>query len=380
MNIVFLCGSLDPGKDGVGDYTRRLAGELIRQGNSCTIVAIMDKGVQERIDEIQESEFTPITVLRLPISNGYQLNCIEAKPWVDNFNPDWISLQYVPFSFHSKGLPFGLGKSIQQLNQGRKLHIMFHELWIDRTRGNPLKKKILSYFQQYQTYRLASMTKPLCVHTHLPLYQRKLWQINIDAKPLPLFSNFKTIEKLESKKETTVFKMAFFSQIRTLPAIFDFINAFSLELLDKGFSPELVLIGGNKVKMESMVSIFKMACPDLNSVTYTGFLDESAVLKTIGECDLGISPVPQHVIGKSGSVAAFFSQTVPVAAPVVQNTYKEWGIGFFLEEEMNSVLLKPTWNAYLEVKKTVRTVPDKINISTVISMFSSDLKSVEKPI
>lgn len=27
MTILFLCGSLEPGRDGVGDYTRRLAGD-----------------------------------------------------------------------------------------------------------------------------------------------------------------------------------------------------------------------------------------------------------------------------------------------------------------------------------------------------------------
>lgn len=378
MKIIFLCGSLEPGKDGVGDYSRCLAGELIRKGHSCAIVALMDKVVQERLEEIQESDGVSISVVRLPYSNSYKLNCIEAKPWINTFNPDWISLQYVPFSFHPKGLPIGMGKAIQQLAKGTKFHIMFHELWIDRTAGNPFKKKILSYLQQCQTNRLSSLTKPLCVHTHLPLYQKKLKQINIVAKPLPLFSNFKTISIPDQKKETTVFKMAFFSQIKATPAIFDFINAFCLELLNKGLSPQLVLIGGNKVKMESMVNIFKISCPYLDSVTYTGFLDELTILKTISECDLGITPVPQHVIGKSGSVAAFFSQNIPVAAPVKQATYSTWGVGLFLEEEINSILLKPTWMEYVEIKKTVKTVSDKINISTITSVFTSDLKLVEE--
>ena len=32
MKIVFICGCLEPGKDGVGDYTRRLSAELIDHG------------------------------------------------------------------------------------------------------------------------------------------------------------------------------------------------------------------------------------------------------------------------------------------------------------------------------------------------------------
>ncbi len=373
MNIVFICGSLEPGKDGVGDYTRRLSGELIRNGHYCAIVALMDKGTNQRIEELQVNELTTISVLRLPYSNGFKLNCIDAKFWVNTFNPDWISLQYVPFSFHYKGLPFGLGNSIQSLTDDRKVHIMFHELWLDRSTGNPLKRKILSLLQQYQTYRLTIILQPVCVHTHLPLYQKKLSQINIFAKPLPLFSNFKADPKIDSEKNSTIFKMAFFSQIKLIPAVFDFINAFCLELLDKGLSPELVLIGGNKVKMESMVGIFKSSCPDLNSVFYTGFLDESTILKTISECDLGITPVPQHVIGKSGSVAAFFSQNIPVAAPVVQAAYSNWGVGFFLNDEINSVVIKPIWIEYLYAKEAVKTVSNKINSTNVSIMFRDDL-------
>jgi hypothetical protein len=40
LNIVFLCGSLQPGRDGVGVYTRRLAGEVIRQGHQASIISL----------------------------------------------------------------------------------------------------------------------------------------------------------------------------------------------------------------------------------------------------------------------------------------------------------------------------------------------------
>ena len=43
MKIVFLCGSLEPGRDGVGDYTRMLAAEIIRKGHNAAIVALADK-------------------------------------------------------------------------------------------------------------------------------------------------------------------------------------------------------------------------------------------------------------------------------------------------------------------------------------------------
>ena len=58
MKILFICGTFENGKDGVGDYTKRLAKEIIDYGHSVHIIAIHDKfsyGIS--IDQIkQQSE------------------------------------------------------------------------------------------------------------------------------------------------------------------------------------------------------------------------------------------------------------------------------------------------------------------------------------
>ena len=99
MKILFLCGSLAYQKDGVGDYTRKLAGELIKQGNDCKLVALMDKEVLSDTHEIQEIDGVKMEVLRLPYENGFHQNIMHSKHWIDSFNPNWISLQYVPILF-----------------------------------------------------------------------------------------------------------------------------------------------------------------------------------------------------------------------------------------------------------------------------------------
>ena len=43
MKILFFCGSAEPGKDGVGDYTRRLCGELLRIGHETQILSLFDR-------------------------------------------------------------------------------------------------------------------------------------------------------------------------------------------------------------------------------------------------------------------------------------------------------------------------------------------------
>src|ERR1019366_978591 len=112
MKIAFLCSCLEPGRDGVGDYARRLAGELIRQGHSCVAVALNDPHIHKTMFEQQEIEGNSISTLRLSGVAPWSKRTVEARNWLDGFNPDWISLQYVPFGFHPKGLCFGLGKSL----------------------------------------------------------------------------------------------------------------------------------------------------------------------------------------------------------------------------------------------------------------------------
>ena len=52
MVILFLTGCLQPGKDGVGDYTRLLARECIRQGQACCLIALDDPYVREPMEFI----------------------------------------------------------------------------------------------------------------------------------------------------------------------------------------------------------------------------------------------------------------------------------------------------------------------------------------
>jgi len=66
VKVVFLCSSLEPGRDGVGDYTRRLAAELVRQGHFSAVVSLNDKYISDVFNDIQQSEGTKLAVLRLP--------------------------------------------------------------------------------------------------------------------------------------------------------------------------------------------------------------------------------------------------------------------------------------------------------------------------
>ena len=145
LRIVFICGCIEPGRDGVGDYTRRLSAELILTGHFTAIIAINDVHTTEIIDDHQVQGGIRIPTLRLPSLSTYKSRFGKAKMWLNSFDPNWISLQFVPFSFHAKGLPFALARDLSLLGEGRKWHIMFHELWVGMDKESPLKMRAWGY-------------------------------------------------------------------------------------------------------------------------------------------------------------------------------------------------------------------------------------------
>ena len=189
MTIVFVCGSIEKGRDGVGDYTRLLAVELTKIGHHCSILALADKFINKEIFGEENEGEIKIDFLRLPFRNGHFNNSILAKEWIKSRKPDWVSIQYVPFSFHKKGLPFGIAKSFRRISEGTKLHIMFHEMWVGISKISPLKHKVIGFFQIQIAKRIIKKNMPIYVTTTNKLYNLILEKESIKSEILTLFSN-----------------------------------------------------------------------------------------------------------------------------------------------------------------------------------------------
>ena len=107
MDILFICGSVELGNDGVGDYTRRLCGKLIKAGHKAQILSLCDQIIYYST-ESQIVEETTVIAHRIPASTTNKQRLIWLQNVLKDFEPDLIPLQYVPYSFNPKGLPFWL--------------------------------------------------------------------------------------------------------------------------------------------------------------------------------------------------------------------------------------------------------------------------------
>ena len=316
MKIVFVCGSLEEGKDGVGDYSRRLAGEVIRLGHQVSIISLMDKFVETQIEEVQYDEINSILVLRIPFKKNNKSNFSVAKAWIDKLNPDWISLQYVSYSFNNRGFPFYFGNKFSKITHKHNLHIMFHELWVGLDEGCSKKDIIFGFIQRLMIRDLIKKTAPKLITTQSFLYSQELSKLEINPYILPLFSNIKRIG-IEGKPQNSFKKFMPHSSIcfgvfgtiheKNNIRLFagelkEFCNKYHIEA-------RLILIGrGGKNK-----DFFATICQQ-NKITITAHEEISSeeVSKLLLSLDFGITTSNYTKIDKSGSVVAMLEHGLSV--------------------------------------------------------------------
>ena len=311
--LLFLCGSLTPGRDGVGDYTRRLAGALRERGVVVDLASVYDKGTAVEVD-------TP-ALLRIPYGSGRDRRQELLRARIAAFAPDWISLQYVPYSFNNKGVPVRFAGEMRPLRNLARWHLMFHEISIDHGGWSTPKTAAISAVQRWCIRRLHRAVRPRVVHTHLPDYGRTLTRIGVENRPLPLFPNIgrpatEEIAPATAQNATTnsAFHLAFFSQMDVPPPVATYLRNLREWLTASSRDLRVSLLGGSDEKVNRVAAELRRQLPGLD-VDPVGFLSPEELSRQLLRQDLGITPVLRHAVGKSGTVAAFLTHGVPVAAP-----------------------------------------------------------------
>ena len=322
MKILFICGTIQPGKDGVGDYTRRLAGNLVEMGYEVFIISLYDSYIDDEVSEIQQADTMFVHTHRIPFQWNDTTRFLLAGKIIDSFNPDWVSLQFVVFSFHSKGLPWGLGNKLANLLENRRVHIMFHELWVAMDQESSIKLKILGQLQKTIIKKILKGVKPKIIHTHTPLYKWQLNKLGFTASILPLFGNI-PVKKFQDIKKNVSSRFVVFGSIHFGAPI----DTFATELHAFGklynTAPEVVFIGRcGKEKEDWEKSL------DRESIHHTSLGEQTLeqISEVLTYCEYGLTSTPYLLTDKSGTVAAMLEHGLPVIC-VARN----WNVKSFLD-------------------------------------------------
>jgi hypothetical protein len=313
MNVLFICGSADPGKDGVGDYTRRLCGELIRVGHMAQIVSLCDKKIATFTNQNQEVEEVKVTVYRIPSSSSNHQRLMWSQEIINTVQPDWISIQFVPYSFNPKGLPFWLPSFLKKLKGNHKCHIMFHELWIGMELNSNFKSVCIGYLQKGLVSKILNGKEKIIINTQTDLYQSKIEALGYNAQILPLFSNI--IKNRESNREITTdkleLKFCIFGSIHFGAPVEKFIDELKQVLLvsNEKRALKFIFIGNCGVAIEEWKNVLLA-----NKINFeiTGFVTDEEISDILSSCQYGISTTPYILNQKSGSLTTMFDHHLPV--------------------------------------------------------------------
>ncbi len=315
FSIIFICGCIEPGRDGVGDYTRRLAGELMRLGHSVGMLALKDSFVNEFDFTDQLDGEVKITSLRLPAHFAEATRLQKAYIWIDEQNPQWVSLQYVPYSYQSKGIPLRLAKNLQFLGKGRKWHFMFHELCIGMETDASTKDRLIGMLQRYILKSLCAKLQPEAIHTQTQVYLTKLKIMGIRAKYLPLFSNIPISFNASGNDYKRGFlannnlNFVLFGSIQPGAPIEAFVDELAEYLQHKNASASLVTIGKCGQELKRWTRLWQSHGFAINNM---GEQSAQIISKVLSQASIGITTTPFAVVEKSGSVAAMRAHHLPV--------------------------------------------------------------------
>jgi hypothetical protein len=189
MVILFLTSGLEPGKDGVGDYTRLLAAECIRRNQTCLLIALNDGYVSQPVEASESVEGVEMRLLRLPASLPWSERAKLAVNFQTSQPIDWVSLQFVCYGFNPKGVVWNLAGFFDSIIAGRPLHVMFHETWIGIDKTSSFKSRVIGKIQRHYLRRLFRQLHPRLVTTSNAFYVTLLRGIGFSAIETPLSSN-----------------------------------------------------------------------------------------------------------------------------------------------------------------------------------------------
>jgi len=315
MKLLFLCTSLEPSRDGVGDYTRLLAEACIEAGHSCQIVALNDAFIETARQEYQHGRSQNILCLRLPVTGTWAQKTAVVQEFAALFTPDWLSWQIVPYGFNPKGVIPDEVQALSRLGTGRRTHILLHELWIGLSKDEPMKNRGWGALQRRALNKLISSLNATTVHTTNPTYQEVLRREGLQTGILPLFGNIPVIKTTPPPPDTRRWTGGIFG---TVHPQFDPKRCFEALVAGTEVSHrKLRVLGIGRLGEygEKMFAQLEKDYAGRLEVSVVGEKSPDEVSRLLQAIDFGIATHPWALAGKSGAVAAMLDHGLPVVVP-----------------------------------------------------------------
>lgn len=322
MKLVFLCSSLAPGRDGVGDYVRQLAAACAKLGHVCLLVALHDRHLSASTALIQRAD---------------EVRFSAALPWpkrekmlhelLANFDPHWVSWQMVAYGFDPKGiLPAGVFRLAAAARRWPN-HVMLHELWLGLAQSDRLRPRLVGALQRRKLLLFLRRLRPASLHTTNPAYQLALAHHGWPAELLPLFGNMPVLSVKPYLARAELAELVgplLPPEPRWIGTIFGTIHpqwnpeptlAFLRAASVEGRRPvALVALGRAGAHGDRLLERLSRGNSGIR-VFALGPQQPEKISRLIRASDFGIATHPWALIEKSGTTATLLEHGLPVLVP-----------------------------------------------------------------
>jgi hypothetical protein len=357
VKILFLCGSVEQGKDGVGDYATVLAAECGRLGHESCFLSLNDPWI--RGSQRQE------TIQRLSSQLSWPERIKTARDFLAAIRPDLVSLQYVPYSFHPAGLNFALPQILIAILGRLPVQIMFHEIWTGAEIGAPAKVRFFGFCQRKTIEITVKKLSCQVIHTSNPVYRHLLDERRIKTELLPLFGSVPIVSR-ESwvPPGDTILRIAMFGSIHPEWSP----NKLFSELRKLERLIEVSHIGrigpGERIWLEMVEKFSSQA-----QFRLLGEHPPQNISRFLLAADLGLATTPLFLVGKSSTVAAMLEHGLPVVVTRDDIRFK----GITDREIVGDDLLISFDSRFLERVRTVKKRPPTSRLPGVAAKFLADV-------
>jgi hypothetical protein len=383
MKIAFLSNCLEPGKDGVGDYTRLLARECSKRQHSCLLIALNDSFVNSAREETEDG----VKIVRFGQNVAWARRFAEATKILAAFAPDWFSLQFVCYGYDHKGINPSLARRLKTLVGSVPLQIMFHELWIGTELGATVKHRLIGSVQKHFVIRMIGMLRPKIVQTSIPAYLHLLRKNGVIASQLSLFGNvpiqsrrgdlwiYPALQRngiqISEGNRDNYWLFGIFGTLHSIwppEPLFGYLRNAALRAKKRIVLISIGRLGAGKELWDSIArkyaNEFHFCCLRERSPQ-----ELSEFFNTI---DYGIATTPYAIINKSGAVAAMVEHGVPVVVNRDDIRFRD----FETNVSDGSPLLLKMGDDFLKRFSTACRIDPKSLLPEVAKRFVDEMGSV----
>ncbi|HTP40147.1 MAG TPA: hypothetical protein VMI92_11300 [Steroidobacteraceae bacterium] len=325
MKISFLCGSLESGRDGVGDYVRRFAAHLERMDHRVQLVALADQFVEGSSEATDDRPSGGLFRLGREAWRRGALQEVERR--VRGFEPDVLSLQMVCYAYAQRGVMAGCAARFARLGTLAPLrHLMLHELWIGEATEETLRARLLGRMQRHFLLQSVDAWSPHRVHTNSSVYVELLRRAGIGCSRLPLPGNIPRrptsaaqaraalLQRLglAAEADSGLYLAGVFGSIHPEWEDHRSLEQLGTALHRQGRRLVLLQIGHAGPVGDAIWDRVALRLEPHIPCTRLGGMSPEQISTLLAGLDLGIATSPWRLIEKSGTVAAFVEHDIPV--------------------------------------------------------------------